>query len=64
MHDLDLLTLCVAAFLQMLENPMAANQWLNDPDTGPILMQVSRIYQVTHAGGAADVLAFCPMFKI
>nr|KAG5687037.1 hypothetical protein BaRGS_002410 [Batillaria attramentaria] len=34
------------AFLQMLENPLAANQWLNDPETGPILMQVSRIYQM------------------
>jgi len=34
------------AFLQMLENPIAANQWLNDPETGPILMQVSRIYQM------------------
>ncbi|XP_025113042.1 uncharacterized protein LOC112575402 isoform X1 [Pomacea canaliculata] len=34
------------AFLQMLENPLAASQWLNDPETGPILMQVSRIYQM------------------
>ncbi|KAL8613271.1 hypothetical protein ACOMHN_001595 [Nucella lapillus] len=37
---------CLLAFLQMLENPMAANQWLKDPETGPILMQVSRIYQM------------------
>lgn len=37
---------CLLAFLQMLENPLAANQWLNDPETGPILMQVSRIYQM------------------
>lgn len=37
---------CLLAFLQMLENPIAANQWLKDPETGPILMQVSRIYQM------------------
>ncbi|XP_025112837.1 ubiquitin-associated domain-containing protein 1-like [Pomacea canaliculata] len=37
---------CLLAFLQMLENPLAASQWLNDPETGPILMQVSRIYQM------------------
>ncbi|PVD21880.1 hypothetical protein C0Q70_17683 [Pomacea canaliculata] len=30
----------------MLESPLAASQWLNDPETGPILMQVSRIYQM------------------
>ncbi|PVD28177.1 hypothetical protein C0Q70_10763 [Pomacea canaliculata] len=34
------------AFLQMLESPLAASQWLNDPETGPILMQVLRIYQM------------------
>ncbi|XP_050395048.1 ubiquitin-associated domain-containing protein 1 [Patella vulgata] len=35
---------CLLAFLQMLENPVAASQWLNDPETGPILMQISKIY--------------------
>lgn len=32
------------AFLHMLENPNCANQWLNDPDTAPILSQVFKIY--------------------
>ena len=32
------------AFLQMLDSPLAAQQWLSDPDTGPLLVQVSRIY--------------------
>ncbi|CAL1525919.1 unnamed protein product [Lymnaea stagnalis] len=35
---------CLLAFLQMLENPISASQWLNDPETGPLLMQISRIY--------------------
>ncbi|ESP04978.1 hypothetical protein LOTGIDRAFT_230032 [Lottia gigantea] len=35
---------CLLAFLQMLENPIAASQWLSDPETGPLLMQISRIY--------------------
>ncbi|XP_059145826.1 ubiquitin-associated domain-containing protein 1-like [Physella acuta] len=35
---------CLLAFLQMLENPITASQWLNDPETGPLLMQISRIY--------------------
>ncbi|XP_048245331.1 ubiquitin-associated domain-containing protein 1-like [Haliotis rufescens] len=35
---------CLLAFLQMLESPMSANQWLNDSETGPILIQISRIY--------------------
>ena len=28
----------------MLENPSNTQQWLNDPDTGPMLIQISRIY--------------------
>ncbi|CAG5118123.1 unnamed protein product [Candidula unifasciata] len=35
---------CLLAFLQMLENPLTASQWLSDPETGPLLMQISRIY--------------------
>ncbi|BFZ20870.1 hypothetical protein BsWGS_23910 [Bradybaena similaris] len=35
---------CLLAFLQMLENPLSASQWLSDPETGPLLMQISRIY--------------------
>ncbi|XP_062601107.1 ubiquitin-associated domain-containing protein 1-like [Saccostrea cucullata] len=35
---------CLLAFLQMLDSPLAAQQWLSDPDTGPLLVQVSRIY--------------------
>ncbi len=32
------------AFLHMLENPSNTQQWLSDPDTGPMLIQISRIY--------------------
>ena len=32
------------AFLHMLENPNNTQQWVNDPDTGPMLIQISRIY--------------------
>lgn len=35
---------CLLAFLQMLDSPLATQQWLTDPDTGPLLVQVSRIY--------------------
>ncbi|KAK3744842.1 hypothetical protein RRG08_050781 [Elysia crispata] len=35
---------CLLAFLQMLESPMSVSQWLNDPEMGPLLMQISRIY--------------------
>ena len=28
----------------MLENPVSVSQWLNDPEMGPLLMQISRIY--------------------
>lgn len=35
---------CLLAFLQMLENPVSVSQWLNDPEMGPLLMQISRIY--------------------
>ena len=33
-----------AAFLMILENPNSTQQWLNDPDTGPMLIQISKIY--------------------
>ncbi|XP_064616494.1 ubiquitin-associated domain-containing protein 1-like isoform X2 [Liolophura sinensis] len=32
------------AFLQMLDNPFSTSQWLSDPETGPMLVQISRIY--------------------
>lgn len=35
---------CLLAFLLMLESPLTANQWLTDAETGPVLLQVSRIY--------------------
>ncbi|RUS83261.1 hypothetical protein EGW08_008984 [Elysia chlorotica] len=35
---------CLLAFLQMLESPVSVSQWLNDPEMGPLLMQISRIY--------------------
>ena len=28
----------------MLEHPHTANQWLSDPETAPLLVQISRIY--------------------
>ena len=38
--------LIITAFLQILDNPNSIGQWLNDPDTGPILLQISRIYHI------------------
>lgn len=35
---------CLLAFIQMLEHPQTANQWLSDAETAPLLVQVSRIY--------------------
>ena len=28
----------------MLEHPLSASHWLSDAETGPVLVQVSRIY--------------------
>uniref|UniRef100_F7BE56 Ubiquitin-associated domain-containing protein 1 n=2 Tax=Equus TaxID=9789 RepID=F7BE56_HORSE len=33
------------AFEDMLENPLSSTQWMNDPETGPVLLQISRIFQ-------------------
>ncbi|XP_045145285.1 ubiquitin-associated domain-containing protein 1 [Echinops telfairi] len=33
------------AFEDMLENPLNSTQWMNDPETGPVLLQISRIFQ-------------------
>ena len=33
-----------SAFIQMLEQPLSASHWLSDAETGPVLVQVSRIY--------------------
>ncbi|KAH3778114.1 ubiquitin-associated domain-containing protein 1-like [Dreissena polymorpha] len=35
---------CLLAFIQMLEHPHTANQWLSDPETAPLLVHISRIY--------------------
>lgn len=34
-----------AAFEDMLENPLNSTQWMNDPETGPVMLQISRIFQ-------------------
>ncbi|XP_058998039.1 ubiquitin-associated domain-containing protein 1 [Mustela lutreola] len=33
------------AFEDMLENPLNSSQWMNDPETGPVVLQISRIFQ-------------------
>lgn len=39
-------SLCLpAAFEDMLENPLNSSQWMNDPETGPVVLQISRIFQ-------------------
>ncbi|OWF51590.1 ubiquitin-associated domain-containing protein 1-like [Mizuhopecten yessoensis] len=46
---------CLLAFLQMLESPFMTQQWLNDPETGPLLVQISRIYHSEkHSGTQSD----------
>ncbi|XP_069119514.1 ubiquitin-associated domain-containing protein 1-like [Argopecten irradians] len=46
---------CLLAFLQMLESPFMTQQWLNDPETGPLLVQISRIYHSEkHSGSQSD----------
>ncbi|KAK3087712.1 hypothetical protein FSP39_009507 [Pinctada imbricata] len=42
---------CLLAFLQLLESPYSLQQLLSDPETGPLLFQISRIY---HAEKHAD----------
>ncbi|OXB76358.1 UNVERIFIED_CONTAM: hypothetical protein H355_006769 [Colinus virginianus] len=37
--------LLLAAFEDMLENPLNSTQWMNDPETGPVMLQISRIFQ-------------------
>ncbi|XP_042079382.1 ubiquitin-associated domain-containing protein 1 [Haplochromis burtoni] len=32
------------AFEDMLENPLNSTQWMNDPETGPVMLQISRIF--------------------
>ena len=38
------LVILSAAFIHMLESPIMTHQWINDPETGPILVLISRIY--------------------
>ncbi|XP_007945232.1 ubiquitin-associated domain-containing protein 1 [Orycteropus afer afer] len=33
------------AFEDMLENPLSSTQWMNDPETGPVMLQISRLFQ-------------------
>ncbi|PIO38506.1 hypothetical protein AB205_0036110, partial [Aquarana catesbeiana] len=33
------------AFEDMLENPLNSTQWMNDSETGPVMLQISRIFQ-------------------
>lgn len=33
------------AFQEMLENPSANGHYITDPETGPVLLQISRIVQ-------------------
>ncbi|XP_037350011.1 ubiquitin-associated domain-containing protein 1 isoform X2 [Talpa occidentalis] len=33
------------AFEDMLENPLNSTQWMNDPETGPVMLQISRLFQ-------------------
>ncbi|XP_053419389.1 ubiquitin-associated domain-containing protein 1-like [Nycticebus coucang] len=33
------------AFEDMLEIPLNSTQWMNDPETGPVMLQISRIFQ-------------------
>ncbi|XP_027622081.1 ubiquitin-associated domain-containing protein 1 [Tupaia chinensis] len=42
------------AFEDMLENPLGSTQWMNDPETGPVMLQISRIFQTwDHQGAVA-----------
>lgn len=34
-----------AAFEDMLDSPLSSAQWMNDPETGPVMLQISRIFQ-------------------
>lgn len=46
MLSLRLVCVCAcAAFEDMLENPLNSTQWMNDPETGPVMLQISRIFQ-------------------
>lgn len=36
---------CFLAFEDMLENPNTSAQYINDPEIGPVLLQISRIVQ-------------------
>ncbi|XP_048822066.1 ubiquitin-associated domain-containing protein 1 isoform X1 [Lagopus muta] len=35
----------ISSFEDMLENPLNSTQWMNDPETGPVMLQISRIFQ-------------------
>ena len=49
----------------MLENPNNTQQWLNDPDTGPMLIQISRIYHAEkQAPHLTTVNSFSPALAL
>ena len=35
----------LAAFEDMLDNPATSTYYINDPEAGPVLLQISRIFQ-------------------
>uniref|UniRef100_A0A3Q2HWV8 Ubiquitin-associated domain-containing protein 1 n=1 Tax=Equus caballus TaxID=9796 RepID=A0A3Q2HWV8_HORSE len=44
------------AFEDMLENPLSSTQWMNDPETGPVLLQISRIFQTLNRAFCVSVI--------
>ncbi|CAC5357026.1 KPC2 [Mytilus coruscus] len=35
---------CLLAMIQLLESPLTLHQWLSDPETGPFIVHITRIY--------------------
>lgn len=35
---------CLLAMIQLLESPLSLHQWLSDPETGPFIVHITRIY--------------------
>ncbi|XP_064649916.1 ubiquitin-associated domain-containing protein 1-like isoform X2 [Lineus longissimus] len=47
----------LSAFVSMLDNPATTSHWLNDPETGPMLVQISRIYHAEKNAANSRVLS-------
>uniref|UniRef100_A0A8C4WZ52 UBA domain containing 1 n=1 Tax=Eptatretus burgeri TaxID=7764 RepID=A0A8C4WZ52_EPTBU len=45
------------AFEDMLQNPLNSTQWMNDPETGPVMLQISRIFQTLNRQSTRPVLS-------